>query len=192
MLQIKTDVVYAHRKLKEGHCKEATQTGARCTIDLEEILHHIHDTSLNVSLAMTVCAHYHGHNKPTLWHHSAADEKQWLNTPVEDGDSQVALICVNELEATFMALNNTCHDLAEDIDECETRESDLSETCVTHVRATKQELIHAEQDVIAAIKHCKSHPHDNLKIEELLKSTGLEDELSEEELWSDDGVADEL
>ena len=90
---------------------------------------------------MTVCANFHGHTKPTLWHHKETG-------PVfKDGVGNAAHVCVNRLEATFMALNHTCHELVEDVDECETRDEDLTEPCNIHLKSTRQELLHAEEDI---------------------------------------------
>ena len=81
-----------------------------------------------------------------------------------------------------MALNHTCHELVEDVDECETRDEDLTEPCNIHLKSTRQELLHAEEDIHSAIEHCEAHPHDNLNVMETLKSTGLEgDEMIDEE-----------
>jgi hypothetical protein len=172
-VQVLADITQSHTTLGEGHCRRNSPTASHCASDLQDLLHHVHDTSLNVSLAMTVCANFHGGDKPELWHHK---ENSLANGAVpQDGAGHAARHCVAELEATFMALNHTCHELVEDVDACETKEGDLTERCNVHLKATRQELIHAEQDIDAALMHCQKHPHDNLDVLDTLHSTGLEE-----------------
>jgi hypothetical protein len=140
--------------------------------ELDDILHLVHDTSLVVSQAMTVCAARLG-GTPALWHH-----KGYMS---EDVDPAIH-VCTNDLEATFMALNRTCHELVEDIDNCETTNHTLPAVCVLNLEATMHEVINAEIDVKTAIEECKPEEDEDMDGE----STAVLDRLMEDGGGDDD------